>query len=108
MISTGVTRNSKKVIIDPLKYAASFSKPEDPNILVSEVCEHLFTLPASVALKQQLKNILLTNQTSDYYWTDAWTAYQLNPTDNIKKGVVLGRLQIMIKYMMNLPEFQLI
>jgi uncharacterized protein (DUF1800 family) len=108
MISAGVTRNSKKVIIDPLKYAASFSKPEDPNILVSEVSEHLLTLPSSVELKQQLKNILLSNQTNDYYWTDAWIAYQLSPTDNIKRGVVLGRLQIMIKYMMNLPEFQLI
>ncbi len=108
MISVGVTRNSKKVIIDALKYAASFSKPEDPNVLISEVLEHLLTLSASNNLKQQLKNILLSNQSSDYYWTDAWNAYQLNPTDNIKKGIVLGRLQAMLKYMMNLPEFQLI
>lgn len=107
MINVGVTRNSKKVIIDPLKYASSFSKPEDPNILVAEITEHLLTLSSSAALKQQLKSILLSNQTTDFYWTDAWKAYQLSPNDNIKKGIVLGRLQTMIKYMMNLPEFQL-
>lgn len=108
MIGAGVTRNSKKIVIDPLKYVTNFSKPEDPNILISEVLDHLLTLPSSVNLKLQLKNILLSNQTNDYYWTDAWNSYLQNPSDNVKKSIVLGRLQTMIKYMMNLPQFQLI
>jgi uncharacterized protein (DUF1800 family) len=108
MISSGVTRNSKKIVIDPLKYVTNFTKPEDPNVLISEVLAHLITFPSTVNLKQQLKSILLSNQTSDYYWTDAWTSYLQNPTDNVKKGIVLGRLQTMIKYIMNLPQFQLI
>ena len=100
--------NGKKIVIDPLAYVSNFSKPEDPNILISEVLEHLYTMQTSANLKRQLKSILLSNQTEDYYWTNAYLDYKASPTDNAKKNIVTSRLLSMLKYIMNLPEFQLI
>lgn len=108
MAGNGYTINAKKIVIDPIAYVSNFTKPEDPNLLISQVLSHLYVIETSDALRKQLKSILLSNQVDDHYWTDAWIAYQLNPTDKIKKGIISTRLLIMIKYMMNLAEFQLI
>ena len=108
MIGTGYTRNTKKIVIDAIAYVLNFSKPEDPNLLISDVLSHLYTIETSDNLKKQLKSILLSNQADDHYWTDAWIAYKLSPLDNTKKNMVNTRLQSMLKYIMNLPEFQLI
>jgi hypothetical protein len=108
MAGNGYTRNTKKIVIDPIAYAYSFTKPEDPNLLVNQVLGHLYVLDTSDKLKNQLKNILLSNQVNDHYWTDAWVAYELSPTDKIKKSIVTTRLLTMLKYIMNLAEFQLI
>ena len=108
MIASGYTRNSKKIVIDPIAYVSKFSKPEDPNLLIADVLAHLLPLDTSDNLKKQLKSILLSNQSSDHYWTDAWLAYLLSPTDKTKMSIVSTRLQSMLKYIMNLAEFQLI
>lgn len=108
MVGNGYSRNGKKIIIDPIAYASNFSKPEDPNILVSEVLDHLYTISTSSNLKSQLKSILLSNQTEDYHWTNAWLDHKASPADNAKKNIVTTRLFAMLKYIMNLSEFQLI
>ena len=108
MIGNGYSRNGKKLVIDPIAYASNFSKPEDPNILISEVLDHLYTISTSANLKRQLKSILLSNQVEDYHWTNAWLDHKANPADNAKKNIVTTRLLNMLKYIMNLSEFQLI
>jgi uncharacterized protein (DUF1800 family) len=108
MIGNGYTRNTIKIVIDPIAYVSNFANPEDPNILINNVLGHLLVIETSNNLKKQLKNILLSNQVDDHYWTDAWTAYQISPTDKTKKSMVTTRLQAMLKYIMNLAEFQLI
>ena len=52
------------------------------------------------------KQILLSGQTSDYYWTDAWNAYTSSPT-TINYNTVHTRLKSLLKYIMNLPDYQL-
>jgi hypothetical protein len=108
MAGNGYTRNTKKIVIDPIAYVSNFIKPEDPNLLINQVLGHLYVIETSDNLKKQLKSILLSNQLDDHYWTDAWVAYQLNPTDKTKTSIVTSRLLTMLKYIMNLAEFQLI
>jgi uncharacterized protein (DUF1800 family) len=108
MIGNGYTRNGKKIGVDPLAYVSNFPNADDPNLLISGVLGHLYAIDAGVNLKNQLKAILLSNQDQDYYWTDAWIAYKLSPNDTTKKNIVSTRLKSMLKYIMNLPEFQLI
>jgi uncharacterized protein (DUF1800 family) len=105
-ISTGYTRNGKKIVIDPIAYTAKFSKPEDPNLLVDEAIAHLYTIDVSVDVKKFLKSILLSNQVNDAYWTTAWLDYKAAPT-TMKTALVQTRLQEFYKYIMNLEEYQL-
>jgi len=106
-ISTGYTRNGKKIVIDPLAYTAKFSKPEDPDQLITDVIAHLYTLDVSAQVKTFLKSILLSNQTTNSYWTEAWTNYKLDPTNTGKINIVSTRLKEFYKYIMNLEEYQL-
>ncbi len=99
--------NSKKLVIDVLKFTDQFGNDAgDPNKLIDRVLEIIYRVPVSTTLKNYAKNILLSGQTSDYYWTDAWDAYKTNPTTtNI--ATVNTRLQTFYKLLVDLPEFHL-
>ena len=107
MISTGYTRNGKRIIIDVVTYTSRFKKPENPNLLIEEALGHLYTIDVSTETKNFLKSILLSNQTQDYYWTDAWTSHRLDPTNAARLAIVTTRLKEFYKYIMNLEEYQL-
>jgi len=108
MVNTGYTRNSKKVIFDCVAFVQTLSNPGDPNILIDETANILFRNDLSPATKSQIKvQILLTGQTSDYYWTNAWDAWVLSPTTT-NYNTINTRLRSLFQYFMNLSEFQLI
>ena len=81
--------------------------PADPNILMNDALKILFRIDISATSKNALKKqILLSNQDQDYYWTNAWNAYISNPT-NANYQVVYTRLRDLYKYLMDLAEYQL-
>ena len=108
MIETGYTRNGKKVIVNTIQFAKNVCpNPSDPNILIESVFSFLVSTEIAASLKANLKKqILLSGQTSDYYWTDAWNAYTSSPT-TINYNTVHTRLKSLLKYIMNLPDYQL-
>ena len=107
MIGPGYTRSGQKIIIDPVAFTKKLSNPSDPNILMNDALKVLFRIDLSAASKTALKNqILLSNQSQDYYWTNAWTAYINNPTA-ANYQVVYTRLRDLYKYLMDLAEYQL-
>ncbi len=108
LLYVGYTKNGKKLIVDPIAFVSQFSTPSDPNSLLNEMLDLLITFQVSTTIKQYLKTYgLLSGQTQDYYWTNAWNDYINNPTDTAKKQIVVQRLQVVLKYIMNLPEYQL-
>jgi hypothetical protein len=52
-------------------------------------------------------DILLSGQTSDFYWTNAWNAYIANPGDMTNANIVKTRLTALYQYLMKLAEYQL-
>ncbi len=69
---------------------------------------YLLRLPLTQASKNQLKtDILLSGQTQDHYWTDAWNAYIANPNDTTNATIVKNRLRDLYIYLMKLAEYQL-
>lgn len=87
----------------------TLTAPHDPNLLMSETVDLLYRVSMSQATRDQLKkDILLSGQTSDHYWTDAWTAYMAAPTNTALFNVVNDRMKALLKYLMNLPEYHLI
>jgi len=108
MAFVGVDVGTEKLIINHIAFAAQFSNPADPNVLIDEMLALLFPMPISILKKTFLKSILLSGQFSDHYWTDAWNAYINNPTDPMAFQTVWFRLASLHKYIMNLAEYQLI
>lgn len=108
MCLTGYTFNSKKITIDAAEFAKSLSNPGDPNILLNDILKYLYRIDLSAASKAQIKkDILLAGQVSDYYWTNVWNTFISTPTDTTNATTVKTRLRDLVKYLMNLAEYQL-
>ena len=108
MITTGYTRNGNTIQIDPIAFVKSLSNPTDPNVLIKESLEILYRVPVSDNSKAIIKKqILLSSQDQDYYWSNAWNAMIANPGDMTAYQTVYSRLQSLFKYFMNLAEYQL-
>lgn len=108
MCVSGYTFNSKKIMIDGAEFIKLLSAPGNPNILVNDLVNLMFRLPLSDASKLQLKkDILLSGQTNDNYWTAAWQQFITNPADMANTLTVRTRVRDLLKYLMNLAEYQL-
>jgi uncharacterized protein (DUF1800 family) len=108
MLVSGYTYNSKKIMLDPLAYATTFKNPGDPNAFIAELTERLLGLDISAASKAQVKkDILLSGQSTDIYWTQAWDLYISTPTNTANTTTVRTKIRDLIKYLMNLAEYQL-
>lgn len=107
LINTGFAFNNTRIQTDGVRFASTLPDPRDPNKLIQDSMNILLGVPLSVASRDQLKtDFLLSGQSSDYYWTNAWDAYVANPT-NANFNIVNTRLRDLFKYMMNLAEYQL-
>jgi uncharacterized protein (DUF1800 family) len=109
LINTGYTRNNITLIIDPVEFTKKLPNPRDPNALINDALDILYRVPLSDTSKATIKTqILLSGQTQDYYWTNAWNAYAATtPPDPAAYNIVYNRLQRLYKYLMNLAEYQL-
>ena len=107
LVGSGYTRNGSTILIDPIAFADGLSNPADPNALITDSLAMLYSIPVSQALKDFLKTILLSGQSTDIYWTIAWTDYKNNPSNASFYKIVLTRLLAFYKYLMNLAEYQL-
>jgi hypothetical protein len=107
MIGNGYTLNGKKIFFDPIAFVKLLPNPSDPNAIIKDFDDRFFGVRLSDVSRAQIKvQILLSNQTSDYYWTNAWNAYIANPT-TANFNIVNTRLKELFKYFMNLAEYQL-
>lgn len=108
LMVTGYMRNGHTLIVDPVAFAKSMSNPGDPNLLITDSLAILYRVPLSDASRNTVKtNILLSGQTTDYYWTNAWNAYLASPSDAAAYQTVYTRLRDLYRYFMNLAEYQL-
>lgn len=107
MVFAGVSRDGEKMVIDTTHVAEMTSKPEDPNKLIQDLLDNFYTLDVSSDQKTYMKSLLLSGQSNDSYWTNAWNTYQGDKTNALNKTIVENRLKGLLKYIMNLGEFQL-
>ena len=107
MINTGYVRNNQRVQFNCVAFAQTLTNPGNPNDLIDEALSILFRNDLSVQSKSQVKTqILLSGQQWDYYWTNAWTAYEASPTTP-NFNTVNTRLKSLFQYFLNLSEYQL-
>jgi len=107
MINTGYSRNGIRVQFNCVAFAQTLVNPGNPNDLIEDALKYFFRNDLSAQSKSQLKTqILLTGQQWDYYWTNAWMAYEANPT-TANFNTVNTRLKSLFQYFFNLSEYQL-
>lgn len=108
LIYIGYNRFGHNLKYDTIAFANQFSDAADPNALINNITKLCFPVDVSATTKTAIKvSFLLTGQSSDHYWTDAWNDYKANPADAMKKAMVETRLQGLMKYIFGLAEFQL-
>ena len=108
LLSNGYTFSGFKMVVDVLAYSRKMSSPRDPNKLIEEISMHLLGLPISLQHRDQLKkDILLTGQSDDYYWSNAWDTYIASPANVSNTKYVTNALTSLLRYMLELPEYQL-
>jgi uncharacterized protein (DUF1800 family) len=109
LILSGYTYNGHTLKIDWAAFVKSLVKPEDPNQLVQDCVNHLFRIPLSAEAQASIKqDILLGGQVNDTYWTTAWSEYLASPGDMANTMTVQNRITDLLKYLMDLAEYQLI
>lgn len=107
MLDTGYTSSGDNFKIDIVAYTATLTTPSDPNLLIQEVIDRHYSTDVSQTVKDHLKSILLSMQSNDIYWTNAWNDYIGAPTNMAYYTTVYMRLRDMFAYLMDLSEYQL-
>lgn len=90
--------------MDPFVITPWLSDPTDPTKLVNELAAILFAIPINDPQRQALVDILVSGQAA-YTWSDAWLAYEGNPSETTK-AVVETRLRALLKFMLGMAEYQ--
>lgn len=108
MLNSGFSAGTGTAIkIDVIEFAKQCPNVGDPNALVDFIVKYCLGLPLSTNTKKAIKESeLLSGQTSDYYWTVAWTNYVSNP-NTANTNTVKSRLISTIFEIIRLPESQL-
>ena len=111
MVNYGFARNGRKVVIDPVAFAASLPHPEDPDQLIAGSVQALYSVSLPPEELQFIKTSILLSglvgMASDHYWTNAWTAMVDKPDDKANRNAVTNKLKTLYRHLMELPEYQL-
>jgi uncharacterized protein (DUF1800 family) len=108
LVTTGYTFSGYKIVVDGAAWVKLCKAPGDPNQLIDDLCEYLLGVNISSSHKAQLKrDILLAGQAEDYYWTTAWDTYVAAPSQAANTKHVTTAITTLIKYLVDLPEYQL-
>lgn len=107
VFSNGINSGGASLLYDPIAFAASMPNPTDPNELVSDSVKYLYGISIGSNAAAYLKSYLLSGQSQDFYWADAWTAYVQNPSDPTNFNTVQTRLKAFYKYMLQQAEYHL-
>jgi uncharacterized protein (DUF1800 family) len=109
LINSGYSNGGFKMEFNAVEFAKRMPNPSDPNALILDFNKYLFRRTLSQGLRDQIKtDILLTGQTQDYYWTDAWNLYINTPSNLNNYTVVNNRLKTLATYFLSkLEEYHL-
>jgi uncharacterized protein (DUF1800 family) len=91
-----------------ITFAEQFASVANPAQFIDDVIGSIYLLDISQATKDKIrKDTLLSGQSADHYWTDAWNDYKADPTNMAKKNIVVIRLKALMELLMQSSEYQL-
>ena len=99
-----------RIEVDIIGFIQQFSPAicANPDLLVAESIQYLLPIDISSTQKEQIKiQSLLSNQTSNDYWTSAWTLYLNDTSNTTNRNIVKSRLKSLLVTLTQLAEYQL-
>jgi len=99
-----------RIEVDLIAFIQQFDPAicSDPDLLVAECVQFLLPIDLSITQKNQIKTqSLLSNQTTNSYWTSAWTLYLIDTSNTTNKNSVKSRLKSLLVTLTQLAEYQL-
>ena len=92
--------------LDLIGFIAQSSDPYDPNVLIEDAVEVLFSHPISQNQHDFLKNLLIPGL-QDVSWTMEYSEFLADPTDPDRLEGIKNKLKSMFGIMLKMPEFYL-
>lgn len=89
-------------VVEYVKNSPVFSDPQDPYILTQDLIDYLFPESVSSDRFSYFADDIFLNNTMAYNWSLAWSDYLSTQDDS----VVRPRLEQLVIYLVNSPEFQ--
>lgn len=99
----GTTANIR---LDVLSFCAQYADAGDPDMLIDYMSSHIMGIELGQIEKDAMRGYLLSGQTQNYYWSNAWADYLANP-NTANTSLVKTRLTYMLTAMMRLGQHQL-
>ncbi|MEI8133481.1 MAG: DUF1800 domain-containing protein [bacterium] len=101
-----VVQDYEKTSFDPTQLIKQLSDPTDPKKIIADLAKLLYPNPLADDQMTSLHEQLLSGL-PDYEWTSEWTTFLADPLNPTKKAAVKTKLVTLIKYMLELAEYQL-
>ena len=105
-LESGVSISGEKYGLDYFRIISKVENPSNPNTLIQEMIDQIFTVPISENQFSHLKRGLLGDD-DDSTWTTLYNDYVNNPDNTSLKRSVEEKLFVFFWRFMRMPEFQL-
>lgn len=97
-----------QVTLNHIDFCKTLTTPADPNALIQELGELFLGISLTENQKSILKSqTLLKGQSTDSYWTQAWTAAAASGASTQAKNTATNLLKPLFDVLVRLEEFQL-
>lgn len=97
-----------QVTLNHIEFCKTLTNPGDPNALIVELGELMLGISLTPNQQSTLKSqTLLKGQTSDSYWTQAWTQASATGASTSQKNTATTILKSLFDILVRLEEFQL-
>lgn len=108
MLSSGFTAGTGTAIkLDVLAFVKTCPNADDPVMLVQYCCDYLLGIDLLAARKDSIKvSTLLSGQTTNNYWTQAWQTYLATP-NTANTNIVKTRINSLLTELMHAAEHHL-
>ncbi len=100
----GYNRNGFRLEIDELAFAETLNNPYDINELINEIASIIFSSPLTQAQIDALKNIIIPGL-PDFEWATEYSDF-IGGNESLEESIK-SKLKLLIRTMMNMPEFYL-
>lgn len=93
---------------DVIRFASQYPNVSDPVKFIADLCSSIYTLDVSQSAQDSMRvEILQGGLPSESYWTSAWNSYLQDPGNATNKAVVVNRLNQLLSYLIQSPQYQL-